>query len=119
MIYILRLLWIWICFACVVIAGQFQDCVVAWWVCILCFSIILIKLNMHLFALAPCMVYYLEGRSLFSSVHVFYKIEVFGEMVFQGFIYRGRKPVHWSPSSRTALAEAELEVNKSFHASSQ
>jgi hypothetical protein len=22
---------------------------------------------------------------------------------------RGRKPVHWSPSSRTALAEAELE----------
>jgi isoleucyl-tRNA synthetase len=21
----------------------------------------------------------------------------------------GRKPVHWSPSSRTALAEAELE----------
>lgn len=28
----------------------------------------------------------------------------------QGYIYRGRKPVHWSPSSRTALAEAELEV---------
>jgi hypothetical protein len=22
---------------------------------------------------------------------------------------RGKKPVHWSPSSRTALAEAELE----------
>jgi isoleucyl-tRNA synthetase len=28
----------------------------------------------------------------------------------RGYIYRGRKPVHWSPSSRTALAEAELEV---------
>jgi hypothetical protein len=27
----------------------------------------------------------------------------------QGLIYRGRKPVYWSPSSRTALAEAELE----------
>lgn len=30
-------------------------------------------------------------------------------MVMKGHIYRGRKPVHWSPSSRTALAEAELE----------
>ena len=29
-------------------------------------------------------------------------------MVIKGHIYRGRKPVHWSPSSRTALAEAEL-----------
>lgn len=38
----------------------------------------------------------------------------------QGHIYRGRKPVHWSPSSRTALAEAELEypeehVSKSIY----
>lgn len=30
-------------------------------------------------------------------------------MVLKGYIYRGRKPVNWSPSSRTALAEAELE----------
>lgn len=37
------------------------------------------------------------------------QIGVFGQMVLKGFIYRGRKPVHWSPSSRTALAEAELE----------
>ena len=34
---------------------------------------------------------------------------VFGDMVLKGHIYRGLKPVHWSPSSRTALAEAELE----------
>ncbi|CAM6007741.1 unnamed protein product [Sphagnum balticum] len=34
---------------------------------------------------------------------------VFGQMVLNGHIYRGRKPVHWSPSSGTALAEAELE----------
>jgi isoleucyl-tRNA synthetase len=34
---------------------------------------------------------------------------VFGKMVLNGHIYRGLKPVHWSPSSRTALAEAELE----------
>lgn len=34
---------------------------------------------------------------------------VFGKMFLNGHIYRGKKPVHWSPSSRTALAEAELE----------
>ncbi|MDJ0772512.1 MAG: isoleucine--tRNA ligase [Mastigocoleus sp. MO_167.B18] len=37
------------------------------------------------------------------------QIAVFGEMMLKGYIYRGLKPVHWSPSSRTALAEAELE----------
>ena len=37
------------------------------------------------------------------------QIRVFGDMVLKGHIYRGLKPVHWSPSSRTALAEAELE----------
>ena len=37
------------------------------------------------------------------------QIGVFGAMVQAGHIYRGLKPVHWSPSSRTALAEAELE----------
>ncbi|MBD2719335.1 isoleucine--tRNA ligase [Synechococcus sp. FACHB-909] len=37
------------------------------------------------------------------------QIGVFGKMVLAGHIYRGLKPVHWSPSSRTALAEAELE----------
>ena len=35
--------------------------------------------------------------------------EVFKEMVKKGLIYRRFKPVYWSPSSRTALAEAELE----------
>ncbi|KAJ7955098.1 Isoleucine-tRNA ligase [Quillaja saponaria] len=49
------------------------------------------------------------------------QIEVFGQMAIQGYIYRGRKPVHWSPSSRTALAEAELEypeghVSRSIYA---
>lgn len=37
------------------------------------------------------------------------QIGVFGEMFKKGYIFRGRKPVHWSPSSQTALAEAELE----------
>ena len=37
------------------------------------------------------------------------QLEVFGQMVLKGYIYRGLKSVHWSPSSQTALAEAELE----------
>ncbi len=37
------------------------------------------------------------------------QIDVFGRMALKGYIYRGLKPVHWSPSSKTALAEAELE----------
>lgn len=37
------------------------------------------------------------------------QIGVFAKMFLNGHIYRGRKPVHWSPSSGTALAEAELE----------
>eukprot|EP01119_Soliformovum_irregulare_P018427 TRINITY_DN5645_c0_g1_i1.p1 TRINITY_DN5645_c0_g1~~TRINITY_DN5645_c0_g1_i1.p1 ORF type:complete len:955 (-),score=286.32 TRINITY_DN5645_c0_g1_i1:68-2653(-) len=37
------------------------------------------------------------------------QLQVFQKMVDRGLIYRGLKPVYWSPSSRTALAEAELE----------
>jgi isoleucyl-tRNA synthetase len=37
------------------------------------------------------------------------QLGVFGQMALNGYIYRGLKPVHWSPSSQTALAEAELE----------
>lgn len=37
------------------------------------------------------------------------QLDVFKAMVDKGLIYRQRKPVYWSPSSRTALAEAELE----------
>ena len=37
------------------------------------------------------------------------QLGVFEQMVSQGLIYRRFKPVYWSPSTRTALAEAELE----------
>ncbi|KAJ2588419.1 isoleucine-tRNA ligase, partial [Coemansia sp. RSA 1797] len=40
------------------------------------------------------------------------QLEIFKAMVEQGYIYRQNKPVYWSPSSRTALAEAELEYNE-------
>ncbi len=36
-------------------------------------------------------------------------IEVFGELVGKGFIYRALKPVHWCIHCQTALAEAEVE----------
>lgn len=37
------------------------------------------------------------------------QLRVFQKMVRHGLIYRKHKPVYWSVSSRTALAEAELE----------
>jgi isoleucyl-tRNA synthetase len=39
------------------------------------------------------------------------QLEVFREMVKRGLVYRDYRPVYWSPSSRTALAEAELEYD--------
>ena len=46
------------------------------------------------------------------------QIGVFGKMFLNGYIYRGLKPVHWSPSSRTALAEAELEYPEEHYSQS-
>jgi isoleucyl-tRNA synthetase len=37
------------------------------------------------------------------------QIEVFAIMAKKGLIYKGLKPVYWSPSSESALAEAEIE----------
>ncbi|MCI9084366.1 MAG: isoleucine--tRNA ligase [Bacilli bacterium] len=37
------------------------------------------------------------------------QIEVFAKMAKKGLIFNGLKPVYWSPSSETALAEAEIE----------
>ncbi|XP_048212509.1 isoleucine--tRNA ligase, mitochondrial [Perognathus longimembris pacificus] len=39
------------------------------------------------------------------------QLRVFYQMYDKGLVYRSYKPVFWSPSSRTALAEAELEYN--------
>lgn len=36
-------------------------------------------------------------------------VKVFGELVEQGYIYRGLKPIHWCIYDETALAEAEIE----------
>ncbi len=52
----------------------------------------------------------------FSEIYVtldknleFKQLELFAKMVKEGLIYRDLKPVYWSPSSQSALAEAEVE----------
>jgi isoleucyl-tRNA synthetase len=37
------------------------------------------------------------------------QLGIFWQLAQRGLVYRARKPVYWSPSSRTALAEAELD----------
>jgi len=39
------------------------------------------------------------------------ELRLFANIVEQGFVYRGKKPVWWSIPCRTALAEAEVEYN--------
>lgn len=39
------------------------------------------------------------------------QIRIFGKMAMDGLIYKGLKPVYWSPSSESALAEAEIEYH--------
>ena len=36
-------------------------------------------------------------------------VEIFGILAERGYVYRGKKPIHWCPTCRTALAEAEIE----------
>lgn len=40
------------------------------------------------------------------------QIDVFAKMALDGLIYKGLKPVYWSPSSESALAEAEVEYHE-------
>ena len=37
------------------------------------------------------------------------QVRVFGKMAEKGYLYQGKKPVYWSPSSESTLAEAEIE----------
>ena len=39
------------------------------------------------------------------------QIDVFAKMALDGLIYKGKKPVYWSYSSESALAEAEVEYH--------
>jgi isoleucyl-tRNA synthetase len=37
------------------------------------------------------------------------ELRLFADIVEQGFVYRGKKPIYWCATCRTALAEAEVE----------
>lgn len=37
------------------------------------------------------------------------QLRIFGAMAEKGYIYKGLKPIYWSPSSESSLAEAEVE----------
>lgn len=39
------------------------------------------------------------------------QIRVFGKMAEKGYIYKDLKPIYWSPSSESSLAEAEIEYH--------
>nr|NP_648837.2 Isoleucyl-tRNA synthetase, mitochondrial [Drosophila melanogaster]AAF49539.2 Isoleucyl-tRNA synthetase, mitochondrial [Drosophila melanogaster] len=47
----------------------------------------------------------------FQPEFIVNQLEMFYNLYEKGLVYRDLKPVYWSPSSRTALAEAELEYD--------
>ncbi|XP_058461109.1 isoleucine--tRNA ligase, mitochondrial [Malaya genurostris] len=56
-----------------------------------------------------------EERSWYRTFDPSYiqtQLELFAELFEKGLIYRDMKPVFWSPSSKSALAEAELEYDE-------
>ncbi|KAK1752550.1 hypothetical protein QBC47DRAFT_453996 [Echria macrotheca] len=54
-----------------------------------------------------------EGRwTTMDADYEVRQLRLFRRMVAKGLVYRKYKPVYWSPSSGTALAEAELEYNE-------
>lgn len=46
-----------------------------------------------------------------ESNYIIKEIQMFEKLYNKGFIFRAEKPVFWSPSTQTALAEAELEYS--------
>lgn len=46
------------------------------------------------------------------------QLDIFARLVEQKLVYRSFKPVYWSPSSNTALAESELEYNEKHQSTS-
>jgi isoleucyl-tRNA synthetase len=56
-------------------------------------------------------------RTLDTSYEI-RQLKIFGEMVRKGLIYRAFRPNYWSPSSQTALAEAEIEYEPNYNSRS-
>ncbi|XP_065572449.1 isoleucine--tRNA ligase, mitochondrial-like isoform X1 [Artemia franciscana] len=54
----------------------------------------------------------------FDPEYMKLEMRTFYELFEKGLIYQDYKPVYWSPSSRTSLAEAELEYNSNHSSTS-
>lgn len=50
----------------------------------------------------------MDGSYIKNQFNIFY------DLYKKNLVYRDLKPVYWSPSSKTALAEAELEYDKNY-----
>lgn len=62
-----------------------------------------------------------DPKSIYRTLDASYiqnQMRIFHELYERKLVYRDLKPVYWSPSSKTALAEAELEYNPKYEASS-
>ncbi|PVU93970.1 hypothetical protein BB561_002901 [Smittium simulii] len=57
---------------------------------------------------------YANGELHLDSGYEIRELEVFKELLKIGYITRKNSPVHWSPSSKTALAESELEYKDDY-----
>ena len=68
-----------------------------------------IKLQMESFKQWGCLGDWENPYLTMDPAYEAEQISVFYKMYKRGCIYRGFKPVYWSPSSHSALAEAELE----------
>ncbi|KAL6259758.1 hypothetical protein P5V15_009672 [Pogonomyrmex californicus] len=53
-----------------------------------------------------------------NASYVKNQMQQFINLYDKGLVFRAFKPVHWSPSSRTALAESELEYNENHESTS-
>lgn len=56
----------------------------------------------------------LQTYRTFDESYIKNQLKMFYKMYKRGLIYRDLKPVYFSPSSKTALAEAELEYDDNF-----
>ncbi|KAI8873501.1 isoleucyl-tRNA synthetase [Ramicandelaber brevisporus] len=62
-----------------------------------------------------------DWQNPYLTMHPEYEISqlrVFRGLVEDGMVFRRNRPVYWSPSSRTALAEAELEYEEKHESKS-
>ncbi|WBW75391.1 mitochondrial isoleucine-tRNA ligase [Schizosaccharomyces osmophilus] len=74
--------------------------------------------QMNLFRRLGVMADWSSRYTTMSHEYQIAELQVFRTLVEKGMIFRQFKPVYWSPSSRSALAESEIEYNDNHVSSS-